>query len=74
MVLSILPKLGPEYSVFVSTFHSVRLTSRKNWTMPTLDAFIESLSQEQDKLINMGKINGSKAHALAVHDGIHNPK
>jgi hypothetical protein len=27
MVLTILSKLGPEYSVFVSTFHSVRLTS-----------------------------------------------
>jgi hypothetical protein len=25
MVLTILSKLGPEYSVFVSTFHSVRL-------------------------------------------------
>ena len=74
MVLSILSKLGLEYSVFVSTFHSVRFTSGKNWTMPTLDAFIESLSQEQDKLINMGKIKGFKAHALAVHDGSHNPK
>ena len=42
--------------------------------MPTLDAFIEYLSQEQDKLISMGKIKGSKAHALAMHDGIHNPK
>jgi hypothetical protein len=27
MVLTILSKLGPEYSVFVSTFHSIRLTS-----------------------------------------------
>ena len=74
MVLSILSKIGLECSVFVSMFHSVRLTSGKNWTMPTLDAFIESLSQEQDKLINMGKIKGSKAHALTVHDGSHNPK
>ena len=30
MVLSFLSKLGPEYSPFVSTFHSVRLTSGKN--------------------------------------------
>ena len=74
MVLSILSKLGPEYFVFVSMFHSVRLTSGKNWTMPTLDAFIQSLSREQDKLMSMGKIKGSKAHALAVHDGSHNPK
>jgi hypothetical protein len=27
MVLTILPKLGLEYSIFVSTFHSFRLTS-----------------------------------------------
>jgi hypothetical protein len=27
MVLTILSKLGPEYSMFVSTFHSVRFTS-----------------------------------------------
>ena len=74
MLLSILSKIGPEYSVFVSTFHSVRLTSEKNWTMPTLDAFTESLSQEQDKIISMGKIKGSKAHALALHAGSHNPK
>ena len=42
--------------------------------MPTLDSFIESLSQEQDKLISMRKINGSKEHALVVHDCSHNPK
>ena len=74
MVLSILSKLGPEYFVFVSMFHSVRITSSKNWTMPTLNSFIESLTREQDKLISMGKIKGSKAHALDVHDGSHNPK
>ena len=74
MVLSILSKLGLEYSIFFSMFHSMRLTSGKNWTMPILDAFMESLSQEQDKIIGMGKIKGSKAHALAVHYGSHNPK
>jgi hypothetical protein len=69
MVLNILSKLGLEYSVFVSTFHSVRLASGATWTMPSLEAFIESLTQEQTKLINMGKIKGSKAHALAMQDG-----
>jgi hypothetical protein len=37
--------------------------------MPSLEAFIESLTQEQNKLINMGKIKGPKAHALTVQDG-----
>jgi hypothetical protein len=69
MVLTILSKLGPKYSVFVSIFHSVRLASRATWKMPSLEVFIESLTQEQNKLINMGKIKGSKAHALTVHDG-----
>jgi hypothetical protein len=33
MVMTILSKLGLEYSMFVSTFHSVRFTSRTNWTI-----------------------------------------
>jgi hypothetical protein len=37
--------------------------------MPSLDTFIEALIQEQDKLIKMGVIKNSKAHALVVHDG-----
>jgi hypothetical protein len=58
MVLIILSKLGPEFSVFISTFHTVRY-------------FIKSLTQEQTKLINMGAIKGPRAHALTVHDGSH---
>jgi hypothetical protein len=34
-----------------------------------LRPFIESLTQEQAKLINMSKIKGSKVHALAVQEG-----
>jgi hypothetical protein len=37
--------------------------------MPSLEAFIKSLTQEQNKLINMGKIKGPKAHALTVKYG-----
>jgi hypothetical protein len=69
MVMTIISKLGPEYSMFVSTFHSLRFASRTNWTMPSLEAFIESLTQEQNKLINMGKIKGLKVHALTVQYG-----
>jgi hypothetical protein len=69
MVLTILSKLGPEFSVFVSTFHSVRFTSGATWKMPSLEEFIESLTQEQTKLINMGKIKGPKVHALTVQYG-----
>ena len=35
--------------------------------MPTLDYFIQSLMHEQDKLIKMGTLKNSKAHAVTVH-------
>jgi hypothetical protein len=69
MVLAILSKIGTEFSVFVSTFHTFRFTSGATWKMPSLEDFIESLTQEQTKLINMGEIKGPRAHALTVHDG-----
>jgi hypothetical protein len=37
--------------------------------MPSLEVFIEYMTQEQNKLISMGKIKGPKEHALTVHDG-----
>jgi hypothetical protein len=45
MVLTILSKLGPKYLVVLSTFHSVRFTSGATWKMPSLEDFIESLTQ-----------------------------
>jgi hypothetical protein len=69
MVLTILSNLGPEFSVFVYTFHTVRFASRATWKMPSLEDFIKSLTQEQTKLINMGVIKGPRVHALTMHDG-----
>jgi hypothetical protein len=37
--------------------------------MLSLDPFIEFLTQEHNKLINMGKIKGPKEHELTVQDG-----
>jgi hypothetical protein len=71
MVLTILSKLGIEFFMFISTFHSVKFSSGATWKMPSLEDFIESLTQEQTKLINMGKIKGPKAHALTLKDGSH---
>jgi hypothetical protein len=71
MVLTILFKLRPEFFVFVSTFHTVRFASGATWKMPSLEDFIESLTREQTKLINMGTIKGPRVHALTVHDGSH---
>jgi hypothetical protein len=69
MVLTILSKIGLEYLVFVSTFHSVRLSSRSTWMMPSLEAFIESLTREKNKIINMGKTKGPNACALSLQHG-----
>ena len=71
MVLTILSKIGLEFFVFVSTFYTVRFTSGATWKMPSLEDFMEYLTQEQTKLINMGKIKGPKAHEFTVQDGIH---
>ena len=70
MVFSILSNLGPEYSVFVSTFHSRNLTTR-NRRIPSLAYFMESMTQEQDKLVQIGTIKYSKDQSLSV--GVLNP-
>ena len=67
LVLYVLSKIGSGYSTFVSTFHS-RRTSIANWKIPSLDAFVETLIQEKDKLVQMGLIQTSKNKALFVVD------
>ena len=63
LIFDILSKIGPDYLVFVSTFHTGMLTI-PNWKMLTLNAFIESLTNEHDKLFQMGIIRYSKEQAL----------
>ena len=65
LILAIFSKLGADYSVFVSTFHYVKL-STSNWNMHTLNSFIESLTQEHDKLIQMRIIQSSRDQALVA--------
>ena len=67
LVLSVLSKTGSDYSVFVSTFHSGR-ASIINWKMPSLNAFVKSLIQEQDILVQMVVIQTSKNQALLMTD------
>jgi hypothetical protein len=69
LFLTILAKLGPEYDVYVSNLHSGRSLFGANWKMPTMAQFIESLTQEQKKIIQMGLIKDPKSHALTMHDG-----
>jgi hypothetical protein len=41
--------------------------------MPSIEVFIESLMPEQKNLMNIGKIKGPKAYALAVQDCSNHP-
>ena len=66
-MLSMLSKIGFEYSFFIFTFHSYR-ASIPNWKIPSLDVFFESLIQEQDKLVQMGVLQTSKNQALLMLD------
>jgi hypothetical protein len=68
MVFTILSKIGPKFSLFISTFHTIIFTSGATLNMPSLEDFIESLTQEKTKFINMGTIKGPRMHALIVHD------
>jgi hypothetical protein len=71
IILTIFSKIGPEFSVFVSTFHSIIIDFGATWKMPSLEDFLESLTQQQTKPINMGKIKGPKVHALTMKYGRH---
>ena len=67
LVLAILSKLDPDYSVFFSTLYATKLIARA-WKMPILVDFMESLTQEQDKLVMMGTIKPSKDQAIIAGD------
>jgi hypothetical protein len=69
LILTILAKIGPEYTVYVSNFHYGKCLFGTNWKMPTMDQCIESLTQEKTKLAHMGLIKDPKSHALTMHDG-----
>ena len=65
IILSILSKLWDEYSFFISAFRAGKLTTPR-WKIPTLNAFIESLTSKHDKLVHMGIIEFSRDQALYV--------
>ena len=67
LILLILSKVGPEYSIFVSSFQASKLTQEK-WKIPPLNDFIAALTQEQAMLVQMGAIKHSKNQALAATD------
>ena len=65
--MTIVSKLGTYYSVFIWTSHATKLTSQ-TWNMPKLAEFMESITQEQDKLVMMSTIKPSKYQDLVAGD------
>lgn len=60
LIYSVLTKLGPAYSVFVSTFHSTReafISQGQDYKSPSFDAFCDPLMREQEKLLHLGLLN-----------------
>ena len=53
--------------MFVSNFHATKLKARA-CKMPKITEFMESLTQEQDKLVMMGTIKPSKDQDLLAVD------
>ena len=51
--------------MFVSTFNTIKLVI-PNWKTPTLSAFMEYLTREKDKLVQMGAMKPSKYYSLAI--------
>eukprot|EP00253_Pinus_taeda_P028273 PITA_28273 len=81
LINCILTKLGPAYSVFVSTFHSTReafISQGHDYKPPSFDAFFDSLIREQEKLLHLGLPNpgNSSKKALTAQQQLNskNPK
>jgi hypothetical protein len=69
IILSIMSKVGTEYSVFVSTFCTTKYAFKATWKMPSLDNFVSSLTQEKYKHFQMDSLKTTKAHSLATNEG-----
>ena len=65
LILTIVSKFGADYLVLVSTFHAGKLTTPR-WKIPSLNAFIESLTSEHDNLVQMGIVRSSRDQPLHV--------
>lgn len=68
LIPSILSKIGPQYSLFVSSFHATKLDLEKAWKMPEFNDFAISFTQEHDMLVHMGSQKPSNSHALALNE------
>jgi hypothetical protein len=74
----ILSKLGSAYSMFISTFYTMKEALGTTYQKLTLESFCDALIREKDKLVQLGVINTActSNKALVIHqkDKPNNPK
>lgn len=68
LILSILPKLGPKFLIFVSTFYAIMDALGSTYKIPSLDEFLAQLTREQAKLAHMGQLKPSKHQAVVANE------
>ena len=62
LIYGIISKLGPVYSIFVSTFHSTiedLISTSATYKYPSFNALCESLIREQNNLLHLGLIKSA---------------
>jgi hypothetical protein len=64
LIFSILTKLGLEYFVYTSSFHTTRLDMGSTWKIPSIYDFMESIIHEKKNLIQIGELKSSKPNEL----------
>lgn len=81
LIYGILSKLGPIYSLFLSTFHSTREALIYAWTKykaPSFDALYDSLIREQENILHLDLIKSistsNKAWVAQQYQYSKNPK
>ena len=66
-IYHIISKLRPAYSVFVSTFYSMKESlTATSYQEPSLESFCDFLIREQDKIIHLGIINNADTSGKAL--------
>lgn len=72
LILCIISKLGPKYSMFVFSFHATKLEMGYAWMMPPIDDFVYTLTCKKYKSVQMGVLKSSKSHELVENESSSN--
>ena len=68
LIHHILKRLPTEYSNFVSSFNTHKLTMGSAYQKPSFDGFADMLIVQQSHLVDFGLLKSSKTKALVATD------